>query len=81
MGRRKRPPPRSDFVGALRKLRQQGSGKLVEVRFDRILHATEQAILIEINEKKVWLPKDGFRKGSDDHTIWVYPALAAKKGL
>ena len=55
--------------------------RTTEIGFDNIEHETPDAVMFEIDNLLVWLPKSKIEFDRDDHTIELPEWLATEKGL
>lgn len=64
-----------------------GNGRCVHVHVDKIIHATDKALLCRVGGEEVWIPisqvADGedYEKGDRDITLSVTEYIAREKGL
>lgn len=57
-------------------------GNNVLVKFDRVAHETETAILIEVDDSSEWIPKSQIACVDEElKEMWIPLWLAEKKGL
>lgn len=56
--------------------------ELVDIPFDEIIHQTPKAVLFDVGDEDVWLPKSEIREIDEAEKNVVIPVwLATEKGL
>ncbi len=60
---------------------EQRMAEKTEIDFDEIEHETDEAVMFEIDNRLVWLPKSQIEFDRDDKTITLPEWLATEKGL
>ena len=58
-----------------------GRSDLVDIDFDRVVHRTAAAVLLEIDGEDVWLPLSAVEIDEDNKTVTMPERLANEKGL